>query len=162
MLKKSLFCLLIICLFSQNKLFAENFFKQIELAEKLYKQKKFTEAANIYLCQLAKTPPYLAIIFYNLGNTYYQLKKYHEALFFFRKAILLAPYDFDSKYNYELTLNKLVLNKKKKTNFLPKTKNEWSKKNQVLLTLITEKERHALKKYQKKEASLKTVNKFDW
>lgn len=162
MLKKKFLCLLLVCLFLQNKIFAENFFKQIKLAEKLYQQKKFTEAVNIYLRQLSQKPPHLAIIFYNLANTYYQLNEYPKALFFFQKAILLNPNDFDNKYNYELTLNKLVLNKKKKSQVLPKTKNELSQKNQVLLTLITEKERLALKKYQKRDPSLKTINKFDW
>lgn len=77
-------------------------------ASALYQLKKYEEALREFS---TITPRKMAIpqssFSYNLGNTYYRMGKYQEALDQYKKSIIHAPNDLDAKKNYELTLKKL-------------------------------------------------------
>ncbi|MFA5878683.1 MAG: tetratricopeptide repeat protein [Candidatus Margulisiibacteriota bacterium] len=103
-----------------------------------------------------------SIVFYNLGNTYYQMQKYQKALCFYQKALSLNPHDFDTQYNYELTLLQLQRKNHKEKSALSQKIKLLPKVDQVSLDLITKKEQAALKKYFKNSVKHKSRNKFDW
>lgn len=77
-------------------------------ASALYQLKKYEEALREFS---TIDPQKMAIpqssFSYNLGNTYYRMGKYQEALDQYKKSIIHAPNDLDAKKNYELTLKKL-------------------------------------------------------
>jgi len=65
------------------------------LTEALQKRKKELKAADIY---------------YNLGNNYYKLGDWQNAVQSYIKGLELNPYDLNMKYNLELALKKLKEN----------------------------------------------------
>lgn len=75
------------------------------LANTLYKQKKHTQASEIYQ-QLASdttlAPQQRSQIYHNLGNISMANKKYEEAIEVYKKALILNPQDDDTRYNLVL------------------------------------------------------------
>ena len=72
------------------------------LAEALYKKKRFEDALKEYQKALGTEDPQLREkVYYNLGNTYFNLNKYQEAIQSYIKALDLNPDDQDAKHNLE-------------------------------------------------------------
>lgn len=67
------------------------------------------EAATLALQQALKEadPDLSAKAYHNLGNVYYQMGAYAEAVLAYREALLLQPEDADTRHNYELALGRV-------------------------------------------------------
>ena len=86
----------------------ENPLGHYNVAEALYKNKKYEEAIKSYQKSLNSEDITLRKkAFYNLGNSYYQMNKYQEAIQNYIKALELDPNDQDAKHNLELVRAKL-------------------------------------------------------
>jgi len=71
-----------------------------------YQNKQYDEAEKMYLL-LIKKDNKNANAFYNLGDTYFHLQQYANAILYFEKAKKLQPDDKSIQHNIELTNNKL-------------------------------------------------------
>jgi Ca-activated chloride channel family protein len=68
---------------------------------------RFEESAQEFLrATEARTAPLKEAAFYNLGNGYFKLEKYGEAIAAYRRALNLDPSDAKAKWNLELALKK--------------------------------------------------------
>jgi Ca-activated chloride channel homolog len=71
----------------------------------LYGLSRWEEAAEAFLqATEAKAPDLKGAAFYNLGNAFFQAKKYGEAVEAFKKALAYNPGDQRAKWNLELAL----------------------------------------------------------
>jgi Ca-activated chloride channel family protein len=71
----------------------------------LYGLSRWEEAAQSFLqATEAKAPDLKGAAFYNLGNSFFQAKKYGEAVEAFKKALAYNPGDQRAKWNLELAL----------------------------------------------------------
>ena len=77
-----------------------------QTANAYYKNKQYEEAEKIYAL-LIKKDKKNANAFYNLGNTYFHLQQYAEAVLYYEKAKKLKPDDKIIQHNIDLTNNKL-------------------------------------------------------
>ena len=75
-------------------------------ANEYYKTKQYEEAEKMYLL-LLKKDKLNANAFYNLGNTYFHLKQYANAVLYYEKAKKIQPDNKQIQHNIELTNNKL-------------------------------------------------------
>jgi len=94
----------------------------------LYNLSRFDEAAQAFLrATESKNPTLKASAFYNLGNSFFQTKKYGEAVEAFKKSLTYNPADVHAKWNLELALKmKRDEDKKNQDN---KDKNDKDKKS---------------------------------
>lgn len=77
-------------------------------AAALYALKKYQEALDEFSSiDPAKLGTLAPAFHYNLGNAYYRLGQYPQALESFKRGLLLDPDDVQAKKNYELTLKKI-------------------------------------------------------
>ena len=98
-----------------------------DLANSLYKQKKYKEALNEYKQVNSKNSSLMFKKYYNEGNAYAYMKKYDEAIKAYEKALKINPKDEDAKHNLEL-IKKLKKKKQNKQNNKNKNSKN-SKKN---------------------------------
>lgn len=103
--------------------------------------------------------------FYNLGNSFFRLNKYKEALENYKKSLLLNPDDISTKKNFEITLKKIKEQKKKNKNQdkdnQDKKKNEDKEnKHKNILKYLNQKEKEQMKKKKRKTDNIK--NEKDW
>lgn len=78
------------------------------IADVLYKQKKYEEAQEEYLQALSTDDALLqSQIFYNVGNCQYRTNKLVEAIDSYKKSLEINPDDIDAKHNLEFVRNKL-------------------------------------------------------
>ena len=75
-------------------------------ANKYYLNKQYAEAEKLYLLILKKDAENVNAL-YNLGNTYYHLQKYPEAILYYERAKKWNPDDKAINQNILLTNNKL-------------------------------------------------------
>lgn len=78
--------------YSQN---ANSFFVE---GNKLYQQEKYNEAIDHYL-QIEPQGKISMAVYYNLGNAYYRLNKIAPAIYYYEKALQLAPDNKDITVN---------------------------------------------------------------
>jgi Ca-activated chloride channel family protein len=97
----------------------------------LYALSRFDEAAEAFLrATEAKAQDRKAAAFYNLGNSYYQAKKWKEATAAFKKALAYDPADTRAKWNLELALRKKNEEEKNDKNNDKDQKNDKNDKDQ--------------------------------
>ena len=82
-----------------------------EHAAKSYDSGDFNGARNFYISKLNQSSESPELL-YNIGNCYYQEKKFRKALICYEKAHLLAPRDKEIIRNLELTRRELNLSEK--------------------------------------------------
>ena len=73
-----------------NSLFVE--------ANKLYQQEKFNEAIELYH-KIENQDVVSAEMYYNLANSYYKTNKVAQSIYYYEKALQLAPNNKDIKFN---------------------------------------------------------------
>ena len=80
------------------------------LADALYKQKKYNEAGNLLkgLQNNEKDKSFLSDIYHNLGNTYLAEKKYEESIDAYKQSLRLKPEDRNTRYNLSYAMSKLM------------------------------------------------------
>lgn len=71
-------------------------------ANETYEKKQYSDAQVLYQ-QLADAGYSSKELFYNLANTYFKLKKFGYAVYYYEKAKQLDPHDEDIQFNLELT-----------------------------------------------------------
>ena len=76
-------------------------------ANEAYAQNDFQTAAGLYE-ELLKTNGASAIVYYNLGNSYYKLNKVAQSILNFERALLLEPGNADIRFNLEIAKLKAV------------------------------------------------------
>lgn len=72
-----------------------------------YKIGAYDSAKNIYN-EIAENGIVSSTLFYNLGNTYFRQGDIPHAILFYERALRLAPYDEDIRYNLEISKGFLV------------------------------------------------------
>ena len=80
---------------------AGNYGTQWQKANDLYSQKQYDSAA-VLLEQIASLKPQNAVVYYNLGNTYYRLNKVTLAVLNYERALRMDPEYKDAKDNLVL------------------------------------------------------------
>src|SRR5690606_27767863 len=65
---------------------------------RLYNEGKYQEAINNYL-KVTEGNDHSAALYYNLANSYYKLNQIAPSIYYYEKALLLAPQDTDIKNN---------------------------------------------------------------
>jgi Ca-activated chloride channel family protein len=53
-------------------------------------------------------PELAAVLYYNLGNLYFQQRRFEEAVATYQRALLLNPEDADARYNLELAYRRIL------------------------------------------------------
>lgn len=95
-MKKLLFFLLLflpLVLTSQNEELFEN-------ANNEYSEANYEEAISLYK-KIIENGQVSVAVYYNLGNAYYKLNKVGPSIYYYEKALQLAPNDEDVKNNIE-------------------------------------------------------------
>ncbi|MEN8153852.1 MAG: tetratricopeptide repeat protein [Acidobacteriota bacterium] len=137
-------------------------------ASALYNLKKFDLALKEFSAiEPEKSGIRAQDFFYNLGNSYFRMNKFKEALDNYKKSLILNPDDLNAKKNFEITLKKIKEQDKKKKNKdqdkdnreKKKNKNK-EKKHKNILKYLNQKEKEQMKKKKRKIESIK--NEKDW
>lgn len=76
----------------------EDLFRQ---ANQLYNESAYDSAAAVYEDIINKGYS-SAELYYNLGNTYYKLRNYPLAIFYYEKSLKLDPQNEDTKHNIDI------------------------------------------------------------
>ena len=84
---------------------AESFTKAY--ADKAYQENKYAEAIKMYENILA-TQGESAVVYYNLGNSYFKEKNMAKAVLNYERALLLNPGDADIRFNLDMARSKTV------------------------------------------------------
>ncbi|MBN2400277.1 MAG: tetratricopeptide repeat protein [Candidatus Aminicenantes bacterium] len=142
-------------------------------AAALYELKKYKEAVEEFSrldpgrLQLGK-----ADFYYNLGNSYFRLGQFPQALENFKKSLLLNPDDSDGKKNFELTLKKIQENNQKPEqnqdqkqqsqdqNDPQNDPQQQKQKYKAMMQFLNQNEKQQLEKKKRKIAVVK--NEKDW
>ena len=70
-------------------------------ANSLYNENAFDSALTVYK-SIVDQGYSSATLYYNLGNTYYKLKNYPLAIYYYEKSLKLDPNNEDTKHNIEI------------------------------------------------------------
>lgn len=120
----TLFCLAI---FTQKSFSAipSDIESKLKTAEKLYKEKKYSEVIQLY--QEVLNNGYQSFeIYYNLGNAYFKNNQLGKAILYYEKAKLLQPSDDDLQHNLKIAYNQTIDKIETKDNFfIEVTKNNF-------------------------------------
>lgn len=104
-MRKLLF-LLVIALNSINGFASSDYNQYWQKANKFYEQKEYDSAAHYYE-QIAKQRPDKAVIYYNLGNTYYRLNLIGPAVLNYERALRIDPSYKEANDNLWLTQSRI-------------------------------------------------------
>ena len=99
------FFILTAILFATFNLSAQN--DLLKQANEAYAKGDFQAAADSYE-ELLKTNGESAIVYYNLGNSYYKLNKVAPSILNYERALLLEPGNGDIRFNLEIAKLKTV------------------------------------------------------
>ncbi|MBC9794349.1 tetratricopeptide repeat protein [Sinomicrobium weinanense] len=81
--------------------------KLFEEATSLYNDGKYEEAAENYRAILDQGE-HSSAVYYNLGNSYYKLKRIPESIYYYEKALQLSPNDKDIRNNLAFARNMTI------------------------------------------------------
>ena len=101
---KQFFILTAILFATFNLSAQDDLFKQ---ANEAFTKNEFQEAAGLYE-ELLKANGESAIVYYNLGNSYYKLNKIALSILNYERALLLEPGNKDIRFNLEIAKLKAV------------------------------------------------------
>jgi len=88
---------------------AESLTGRYNLANSLYKQKRYQEAGAVLdsLATNTDSDAQKARIYHNMGNAYLENKDYQQSIEAYKKSLRLNPRDEDTRYNLSYALKKL-------------------------------------------------------
>lgn len=98
---KKLFLLFIIGFSLLFKVNAQNPEELLTKANSLYNENAFDSALVIYQ-NIIEDGYSSATLYYNIGNTYYKLRNYPLAVYYYEKSLKLEPNNEDTKHNIEI------------------------------------------------------------
>lgn len=81
--------------------------KEFAQANSLYQKGEYEKAKEIYE-KLVGRGIRDERLFFNLGNTYYRLNKFHRAILNYERAKILAPFDEDINFNLQIANLRVV------------------------------------------------------
>jgi tetratricopeptide (TPR) repeat protein len=93
-------------LFLHTLSFASPYSKWWDKGNRFYKQKQYDSAA-FYFEKIAAMKPQDAVVYYNLGNSYYRLNEITLAVLNYERALKINPSFQEAKDNLELTRNRI-------------------------------------------------------
>lgn len=136
-MKNKVLYILFFILLVNNICFASKTDEDFIRANTYYKNKQYTEAANTYI-SLINQQVKDASLFYNLGNSYFQLKKYPNAILYYEKALLLDGSNLKIQHNLKLAQNKALSKMENKNQFfvIKAVEDFFLKKNQNFWTIL--------------------------
>ncbi|MEI6613758.1 MAG: tetratricopeptide repeat protein [Chrysiogenales bacterium] len=142
-------------------------------ASALYELKKYKEALDEFSrLDPSRLHVSKADFYYNLGNSYYRLDQFPQALENYKKSLLQNPDDIDSKKNFELTLKKMQEQKQKQEQNQDQKQQPRNQKNQpnqqeqqkqkynAMMQFLNQNEKQQMEKKKRKIAAAK--NEKDW
>ncbi len=97
--------LLLLLSISLAAAYAQDTKAMFQTANSYYQNKQYDEAKKLYLLILKKDKNN-ANVYYNLGNTYFHLQQYSNAVLFYERAKKLHPDSKQIQHNIDLTNNK--------------------------------------------------------
>lgn len=91
---------------------------EYDIANTLYKQKKFDEAAKEYEKLIEKKPDaeHLADLYHNLGNSELMTQQFEKSVDAYKNALRIRPEDEDTRYNLAYALQKIQEQQQQKQN----------------------------------------------
>ncbi len=98
--------LLAIALLFVSSNFAQNG-PLFEQGKELYKAEKYQEAVNSWM-KILENKHHSADLYFNLGNAHYKLNNIGPSIYYYEKALALAPNDSDIKNNLAFAQNATV------------------------------------------------------
>jgi Ca-activated chloride channel family protein len=104
---------------------------EYDIANSLYKQKKYEEAAKEYdnLIQQNSDPKQRADLFHNLGNSHLMAQQYEKGIEAYKNSLRLRPNDEDTRYNLAYALEKLKQQQQQQQKDQNKDKQDQKKKD---------------------------------
>jgi Ca-activated chloride channel family protein len=110
---------------------AQNLEGSFNVADAMYKQKKFPEAGEQFnqLATSTKNKKVAAAAYHNLGNTLMEGKKLEESIEAYKKALINNPKDEETRYNLAYAQEKLKQQQDKKDKNKDKDKKDKDKKD---------------------------------
>ncbi len=75
-----------------------------EKGKELYKAEKYQEALNAWM-KILESDKHSAALYYNLGNAHYKLNNIGPSIYYYEKALQLAPNDRDIRNNLSFAEN---------------------------------------------------------
>lgn len=100
------FIYLIILLFISGYTNAQSSEVLFEKGNQAYNNKQYEKALNSYL-QIKNKKDISADLYYNIGNTYFRLNDYANAILYYERGILLKPYDDNLNTNLKVAKARL-------------------------------------------------------
>jgi tetratricopeptide (TPR) repeat protein len=86
-----------------SKIYPNDQLIQLNLAHALYKSYQFTEASSVYSELIINANPFIrSTAQQQIGCILYRSKKYPQALFYFKEALLSNPNNVQASHNFEL------------------------------------------------------------
>ncbi len=141
MLRNKIILLIGLC-FLLYSVQANNQFKAIfDAGNKAYNDKDYVKADSLYT-SIEKEGFYSTELFYNLGNTNYKLDKIPETIFYYEKALKLAPGNEEIIHNLKLANQKIADKNTIKTSsriedvvytYTKRSTNFWSKLSVIIM-----------------------------
>lgn len=92
--------LFIACIFTIGSR-AQNPEELLTKANKLYNESQYDSAAVVYE-DIINQGYSSATLYYNMGNTYYKMKKYPLSILYYEKSLKLDPNNEDAKHNIDI------------------------------------------------------------
>ena len=80
---------------------------KFEEANKLFEEKEYAEAINLYE-SILNSGEESAALYYNLGNAYFRIGEKARAILNYERSLLLEPNNEDAKFNLEFTRTQIV------------------------------------------------------
>jgi len=103
---RSLFSFIFISLLCIQSLFALTS-AQLSKGNKAYEEGKFADAIMYYEQIVAEEKLRSAALYFNLGNSYYKLTDYPNAILNYERALRMSPNEADIQYNLDLANGKI-------------------------------------------------------
>jgi Ca-activated chloride channel family protein len=133
-------------------------------AAALYQLKKYKEALD----EFSRVDPAAlgadqAAFQYNLGNAYFRLEQYPQALESYQRSLRLAPDDVPAKKNFELTLKKIQEQQQPQQQKQQNDQAEAEKQRQkyeAMMQFLNQNEKQQMEKRKRKVSAAR--NEKDW
>lgn len=104
-MQKIKLCLWMVLLSLSTTVFGNN--AAWDKANRAYSQGQYARALDGYLA-IEKTGNVSADLYYNIGNTYFRLKRVGESVLYFERAVKMNPGHRDARYNLDIAQSKTI------------------------------------------------------
>ncbi|NLO19649.1 MAG: tetratricopeptide repeat protein [Ignavibacteria bacterium] len=106
-MRKALYFLIAVFLFSSISLMAKDADAAFKKANQLYQKEDYLAAVELYE-SIAKKGNCSYEVYYNLGNAYFRTEEFARAILNYERAAKLSPEDSEIKFNLSIARTKIV------------------------------------------------------